>query len=61
MPTFRRWTADEISVLINLAQKHLAAQIVAQIGRARSVISVKANEPKFSLKPKKRQGRGGSH
>jgi len=49
-PTFRRWTADEIVKLKNLAQKHPAAQIAAQLGRSRSATSVKAHELKLSLR-----------
>jgi len=49
-PTRRRWTADEISNLKNLARKHPAAQIAAQLGRSRSATAIKAHELKLSLK-----------
>jgi hypothetical protein len=49
-PPFRRWTADEIVKLKDLAQKQPAAQIAAQLGRSRSATSVKAHELKLSLR-----------
>jgi hypothetical protein len=54
-PTFRRWTADEIVKLKNLAQKHPAAQIAAQLGGSRSATSVKAHDLKlsFAKRPKR--------
>ena len=33
-PTFRRWTADEIAKLKNLAQRHPRAEIAAKLGRS---------------------------
>ena len=49
-PTFRRWTADDIANLKNLAQKHPTAEIAAQLGRSPSATSVKAHELKLSLR-----------
>jgi hypothetical protein len=49
-PVRRRWTADEISSLKKLAQKHPAEQIAAQLGRSRSTTAIKAHELKLSLK-----------
>jgi hypothetical protein len=60
-PTFRRWTADEIVKLKNLAQKHPAAQIAAQLGRSRSATSVKAHELKLSLKMRRQTTEGPTH
>jgi len=49
-PVRRRWTAAEISSLKELARKHPAAQIAAQLGRSRSATAVKAHELQLSLK-----------
>jgi hypothetical protein len=46
----RRWTADEISRLKELAQTRPIAQIAAQLGRSYSATAVKAGELKLSLK-----------
>jgi hypothetical protein len=32
--TFRRWTADDIAKLKNLAQRHPRAEIAAKLGRS---------------------------
>lgn len=49
-PNFRRWTADDISILKNLAQTHSTTQIAAQLGRSRSANALKAHELKLTLK-----------
>jgi hypothetical protein len=49
-PTFRRWTADDIAKLKNLAQKQRPADIAAQLGRSDSATAVKAHELNLSLK-----------
>ena len=49
-PTFRRWTADDIAKLKNLAQKQRPADIAAQLGRSVSATAVKAHELNLSLK-----------
>jgi hypothetical protein len=48
--TSRRWTADEIAKLKNLAQKYPPAEIAARLGRTRSATAIKAHELKLSLK-----------
>jgi hypothetical protein len=49
-PNFRRWTADDIVKLRNLAQKHPAAAIAAQLGRSIGATAVQAHKLKLSLK-----------
>jgi hypothetical protein len=49
-PTFRRWTADEIAKLKNMAQKQRAEEIAAQLGRSAAATAVKAHELKLSLR-----------
>jgi hypothetical protein len=41
-PTFKRWTADEIAKLKNLAQKQSRKAIAAELGRSVSATAVKA-------------------
>jgi hypothetical protein len=41
-PTFRRWTADEIATLKNMAQRQRPAEIAIQLGRSVSATVVKA-------------------
>ena len=41
-PTFRRWTADDIAKLKNMAQKEPSANIAAQLGRSLGATAVKA-------------------
>jgi hypothetical protein len=41
-PTFRRWTADEIAKLKNMAQRQRPAEIAIQLGRSVSATVVKA-------------------
>ena len=49
--TFKRWTADDIAKLKNLAQKRSRKDIAAELGRSPSATSVKAHELRISLKP----------
>jgi hypothetical protein len=48
--TFRRWTADDIAKLKNLAQKQPRLIIAAELGRSPSATSVKAHQLGLSLK-----------
>ena len=48
--TFRRWTADDIAKLKDMAQKHPTAAIAAEIGRTPAAVAVKANELNLSLR-----------
>jgi hypothetical protein len=48
--TFRRWTADEIAKLKNLAQKEPSANVAAQLGRSVGATAVKAHQLGISLK-----------
>jgi hypothetical protein len=48
--TFKRWTADEIAKLKNLAQKQRREDIAAELGRSLSATSVKAHQLGVSLK-----------
>ena len=56
-PTFRRWTADEIAMLKNMAQKEPRAKVAAQLGRSAGATAVKAHQLGISLKMP-RQGGG---
>jgi hypothetical protein len=49
-PTFRRWTADDIAKLKNLAQSHTRAEIAAKLGRSVAAATLKAHELKLSLR-----------
>ena len=49
-PTFRRWTADDIAKLKNMAQKEPSAKIAAQLGRSIGATAVKAHQLGISLK-----------
>jgi hypothetical protein len=49
-PTFRRWTADDIAKLKNLAQRHPRAEIAAKLGRSAAATSLNAHELKLSLR-----------
>ena len=49
-PNFRRWTADDISKLKNLAQTLPTAQIAVRLGRSPLATAIKAHELKLSLK-----------
>jgi hypothetical protein len=48
--TFRRWTADDIAKLKNLAQKQTRKVIAAELGRSPSATAVKAHHLGISLK-----------
>jgi hypothetical protein len=48
--TFRRWTADDIAKLKNLAQKKPSANVAAQLGRSVGATAVKAHQLGISLK-----------
>jgi hypothetical protein len=48
--TFRRWTADDIAKLKNLAQRYPRAEIAAQLGRSLAAATFKAHELKLSLR-----------
>ena len=41
--TFKRWSADDIAKLKNLAQKQRREDIAAELGRSLSATSVKAS------------------
>ena len=48
--TFRRWTADDIAKLKNLAQKQRCEVIAAEVGRSSSATAVKAHQLGLSLR-----------
>jgi hypothetical protein len=56
-PTFRRWTADDIAMLKNMAQKEPCSNVAAQLGRSVGTTAVKAHQLGISLKVP-RQGGG---
>ena len=43
-PTFRRWTADDIAKLKNMAQREPRAKVAAQLGRSVGATAVKAHQ-----------------
>jgi hypothetical protein len=48
-PTFRRWTADYIAKLKNVAQRlPRAEEIAARLGRSVAATTFKAHEPNLS-------------
>ena len=49
----RRWTADDIARLKNLARKYPAAAIARQLGRSAAATALKAHELKLSLRIQK--------
>lgn len=49
-PTFRRWTADDIAKLKNMAQKERCAKIAEQLGRSEASTAIKAHELGISLR-----------
>jgi hypothetical protein len=55
-PTFRRWTADDIAKLKNMAQKERRANVAAQLGRSVGATAVKAHELGISLKVPRQSG-----
>jgi len=48
--TFKRWTADDIAKLKNLAQKQRCEAIAAELGRSPSATAVKAHQLGVSLR-----------
>jgi len=54
-PTFRRWTADEITKLRSLARRLSTAEIAGQLGRSPSATAVKAHELRLSLRVRNRR------
>jgi hypothetical protein len=56
-PTFRRWTADDVAKLKNLAQKEPSANVAAQLGRSVGATAVKAHQLGISLKVLPQGGR----
>jgi hypothetical protein len=48
--TRKRWTAEDMAKLRNMAQKHPPAEIASQLGRSAGAINVKAHELKLSLR-----------
>jgi hypothetical protein len=58
--TSRRWTADDIATLKNLARKYPAAAIAGQLGRSAAATAIKAHELKLSLKIQRRKAQAGS-
>ena len=48
--TFKRWSADDIAKLKNLAQKQRCEVIAAELGRSPSATAGKAHQLKLSLK-----------
>jgi hypothetical protein len=55
-PTFRRWTADDIAKLKNLAQKEPCSTLAAQLGRSVGATAVKAHQLGISLKVPRQGG-----
>ena len=55
-PTFRRWSADDIAKLKNMAQKERCANVAAQLGRSVGATAVKAHELGISLKVPRQGG-----
>jgi hypothetical protein len=48
--TFKRWTAEDIAKLKNLAQKQRREVIAAELGRSPYATTVKAHQLALSLK-----------
>jgi hypothetical protein len=48
--TFKRWTADDIAKLKNMAQKLPSAEIALQLGRSTAATRVQAHKMKLSLR-----------
>jgi hypothetical protein len=48
-PTFRRWTADDIAKLKNIAREQRPTDIAAQPGRSASATAVVLRQPGLSL------------
>ena len=56
-PTFRRWSADDIAKLKNMAQKEPSAKVAEQLGRSVAATAVKAHQLGISLKVPRQSGR----
>jgi hypothetical protein len=54
--TFRRWTADDIAKLKNMAQREPCANLAAQLGRSVGATAVKAHQLGISLKVPRKGG-----
>jgi hypothetical protein len=54
--TFKRWTADDIAKLKNMAQKLPSAEIALQLGRTTGATRVQAHKMKLSLRCQDRNG-----
>lgn len=48
--TFRRWTAEDVAKLKNLAHEHPLNEIAALLGRSATATAVKAHELGLSLR-----------
>jgi hypothetical protein len=48
--TFKRWTADDIAKLKNLAQKQRSEAIAAELGRSHGATAIMAHKLGLSLK-----------
>jgi hypothetical protein len=46
----KRWTADDIAKLKNMAQKHRSAEIASQLGRSTGATILQAHKMKLSLR-----------
>jgi hypothetical protein len=55
--TFRRWTADDIAKLKNMAQKEPCANLAAELNRSVGATAVKAHQLGISLKVPRQGGR----
>ncbi len=49
-PTYRRWTADDIADLKNMAQQQPTADIAAQLSRSLPATIFKAHKVRVSLR-----------
>jgi hypothetical protein len=56
--TFKRWTADDIAKLKNMAQKLPLAEIALQLGRTTAATRVQAHKMKLSLRCNNETSRG---
>ena len=59
--TFRRWTAEDIAKLKNMAQKEPSANVAAQLGRSVGATAVKAHQLGISLKVPRQSGGAGDN
>ena len=55
---FKRWTADDIAKLKDLAQKHRREYIAVELGRSPCATAMKARKLGLSLKVARREGEG---